>query len=179
MNKARTTIGALTLSAAALVGLALQEGYTDKAVQPLPGDKWTNGFGSTTNDAGQALKPGEAVTPPQALARKLRDIQAFESQIKLCVNVPLHQHEYDAFTSMIYNVGPGKEGVSDGFCYLKRGGNSTLVKRLNAGDYAGACAAISDWTMFQGKDCRDPANRCAGLVKRRAAERAMCEGRTS
>lgn len=52
MSKLRIAIGALALSAAALVGLAQREGYTDRAVQPLPGDKWTNGFGSTTNDAG-------------------------------------------------------------------------------------------------------------------------------
>ncbi len=58
MTKARIAISALALSASALVGLALKEGYTDKAIQPLPGDKWTNGFGSTTNAQGQALKPG-------------------------------------------------------------------------------------------------------------------------
>ncbi|MFN3304856.1 MAG: glycoside hydrolase family protein [Roseateles sp.] len=167
MNKTRTTIGALSLSAAALVGLALQEGYTDKAVQPLPGDKWTNGFGSTTNDAGQALKPGEAVTPPQALARKLRDVRNFEGKLQTCVKAELTQGEYDSLVSLAYNVG------GDAVC------NSTMVRLHNAGQHAEACAQFDRWTFYQGKDCRDPANRCSGLAKRRAAERAMCEGRTS
>lgn len=163
--KARLAIGALTLSASALVGLALQEGYTDKAVQPLPGDKWTNGFGSTTNDAGQPLKPGESVTPPQALARKLRDVRRFEGELKGCVTAELTQGEYDSLVSLAYNVG--------GSAVCK----STMVRLHNAGQHAEACAEFDRWTRYQGKDCRDPANRCGGLVKRRAAERAMCEGR--
>lgn len=165
MNKARITAGLLSLSAAALVGLAQLEGYTDKAVQPLPGDKWTNGFGSTTNDAGQALKPGEAVTPPQALARKLRDVRKFEGELKGCVTAELTQGEYDSLVSLAYNVGAGPVCAS------------TMVRLHNAGQHAQACAQFDRWTMYQGKDCKDPANRCSGLAKRRAAERALCEGR--
>jgi len=164
MSRIRVAASGLALSAAALVGLALNEGYTTTAVQPLPGDKWTNGFGSTTNDAGQPLKPGEATTPQQALARKLRDVQAFEGALRRCVTVPLYQYEFDAYIRVSYNIG------SRAFC------SSTMVRKLNAGDYAGACAEIYRWTMFQGRDCKDPANRCAGLARRRAEERAMCEG---
>lgn len=165
MSKLRIAIGGLTLSAAALVGLAVQEGYTEKAIQPLPGDKWTNGFGSTTNDAGQALKPSESVTPPQALARKLRDVRKFEGELKGCVTAELTQGEYDSLVSLAYNVGAGPVCAS------------TMVRLHNAGRHAEACAQFDRWTMYQGKDCKDPANRCGGLVKRRAAERAMCEGR--
>ncbi len=164
MSKLRIAIGALTLSAAALVGLAQREGYTDRAVQPLPGDKWTNGFGSTTNDAGQALKPGETVTPPQALARKLRDVRRFEGALKGCVTAELTQGEYDSLVSLAYNVG------ADAVC------KSTMVRLHNAGQHAEACAQFDRWNYFQGRDCRDPANRCTGLVKRRADERAQCEG---
>lgn len=167
MKHPRLALGAMSLSAAALVGLSLDEGYTDTAIQPLPGDKWTNGFGSTTNAQGQPLKPGERTTPPKALQQKLRDVQAFEGALKECVAVPLHQHEFDAYVRFSYNVG------ARAFC------SSTMARKLNAGDYAGACAEFSRWTMFQGKDCRDPANRCAGLVKRRVEEQALCEGRQS
>ena len=48
----------------------------------------------------------------------------------LTVKVPLHQHEYDAFISFSYNVGSGA------FC------RSTLVRRLNDGDYQGACTEL-------------------------------------
>jgi lysozyme len=158
--KARIAVAALSLSAAGLVSIALHEGYTDRAVQPLPGDKPTIGFGTT-----EGVKMGDRITPPQALARALSDVQKFEGALKQCIRVPMHQHEYDAFLSFSYNVG------SSAFC------NSTMARKLNAGDYAGACAEFSRWTLFQGKDCRDPAHRCGGLVDRRAEERAKCEGK--
>lgn len=163
MTKARIAISALALSASALVGLALKEGYTDKAIQPLPGDKWTNGFGSTTNDRGQALKPGDTTTPAQALAKKLRDVRQFEGALKQCVTAELTQGEYDSLVSLAYNVG------ADAVC------KSTMVRLHNQGKHAEACAQFDRWTFYQGKDCRDPANRCSGLAKRRAEERAMCE----
>lgn len=159
--KARIAVAALSLSAAGLVSIALHEGYTDRAVQPLPGDKPTIGFGTT-----EGVKMGDRITPPQALARALSDVQKFEGALKRCIRVPMHQHEYDAFLSFSYNVG------SSAFC------NSTMARKLNAGDYGGACAEFSRWTFFQGKDCRDPAHRCGGLVERRAEERAKCEGKS-
>ena len=145
MKHPRTTVAALSLSAAALVGIALHEGYTDRAVRPLPGDVPTLGFGTTTRPDGSPVQIGDTTTPPQALARALRDVQRFEGALRECVTVPLHQHEYDAFISFAYNVGAGAE--------------------------------FDRWTFFQGKDCRDPSNRCTGLAKRRAEERALCEGR--
>lgn len=165
MSRARIVVGSLTLSAAALVTLALDEGYTDRAVRPLPGDVPTVGFGTTSRPDGSPVRMGDTTTPPQALARKLADVQRFEGALRQCVRVPLHQHEYDAYLRFAYNVGPGA------FC------GSTMVRLLNAGDYVGACAQFDRWTFFQGKDCRDPAHRCTGLAKRRAAERATCEGR--
>lgn len=163
--KARVPLAALSLSAAGLVGIALHEGYTERAVRPLPGDVPTLGFGTTTRTDGTPVQLGDRTTPPQALERKLRDVERFEGALRQCVRVPLHQHEYDAYLSLAYNIGGGA------FC------RSTLVRRLKASDYAGACAEIDRWTFFQGRDCRDPAHRCAGLVERRAQERALCEGR--
>lgn len=146
----RVQAGSLVLSAAALVGLALSEGYTDRAVQPLPGDKWTYGFGTT-----EGVRPGDTITPPKALERKLRDVQAFEGAIKRCVQVPLSQGEYDAFVSLAYNIGP------DAFCA------STLVRLLNAGDYAAACRQILRWDKFKGQAVR-------GLTLRRQREHETC-----
>ena len=158
-NRARTAVAALSLSAAGLVALVSHEGYTDTAVQPLPGDKWTVGFGTTGG-----VKPGDSTTPPKALARALRDVQVFEGALKACVTAPLSQVEYDEYLSFSYNVG------SSAFC------SSTMVRKLNAGDYTGACNEFSRWTMFQGRDCRIAANRCGGLVKRRAEAQAACLG---
>ena len=52
MNHPRTFIGALALSAAGLIALVAHEGYTDKAVVPVPGDRPTVGFGSTQSSWG-------------------------------------------------------------------------------------------------------------------------------
>lgn len=155
----RIAVGALALSAAGLVSIVAFEGYTSTAVRPLPGDVPTIGFGTTAG-----VKMGDTITPPAALGRALRDVQQFEGALKNCVRVPLYQHEYDVYISFAYNVGAGA------FC------SSTLVKRLNAGDYAGACTELLRWTYFQGKNCADPANKCQGLAKRRQAEYAQCMG---
>jgi len=66
----RTQLASLTLSAAALVGIALHEGYSPVAYTPVPGDVPTIGFGTT-----EGVKLGDKITPPQALARALTDIQ--------------------------------------------------------------------------------------------------------
>lgn len=154
----------LALSAAALVGIVATEGYTDKAVKPLPGDKPTIGFGSTTRPDGSPVQMGDRTTPPKALARALQDVQRFEGALKECVKVPLHQYEYDAYISFAYNVG------SDAFC------QSTLVGKLNALDYAGACAEILRWRYFHGKDCSLGVSQCGGIWLRRNAEYKLCLG---
>lgn len=151
MSRLKTTL--LALSAVGLVGLVGYESYTSTAVIPIPGDVPTIGFGTT-----EGVRLGDKTTPPAALARALQDVQKFEGAIKQCVKVPLHQREYDAYTQLAYNIGSGA------FC------SSTLVRLLNAGDYAGACAQISRWNRAGGREVR-------GLTIRRAKERALCEGK--
>ena len=152
MNKARIAISALALSASALVGIAVHEGYSPVAYRPVPGDVPTVGFGTT-----EGVKMGDRIEPVQALTRKLADVQRFEGALKRCVRVPLHQHEYDAFLSLAYNIGPGA------FC------GSTLVRLLNQGQYREACAEILRWDRFQGQPLR-------GLTLRRQAEHRQCLG---
>ena len=153
MNKyQRTAIGALALSAAGLVHIAMQEGYREAAYIPVPGDVPTIGFGTT-----EGVKLGDKITPPKALQHSLADIGKYEGAIKACVKVPLYQREYDAYTSLSYNIGTGA------FC------GSTLVKKLNTGNYTGACEAILAWDKFKGKPL-------TGLTKRRQAEYRMCVG---
>lgn len=158
-NRPRIILAALSLSAMGLVGIVAHEGYTDRAVIPVPGDVPTIGFGTT-----EGVKMGDKITPPVALRRALVDANKFEGAVKQCVTVPLHQYEYDAYVDFAYNIGSGA------FC------RSALVKKLNGGDYAGACAEISRWTRFHGKDCAVRSNGCYGLAVRREAERKTCEG---
>jgi len=148
----RTNVAALVLSAAAIIGIVVHEGYSDNAYIPVAGDVPTIGFGTTTG-----VKLGDKITPIKALERALTDVNAFEHALKSCVKVPLHQYEYDAYISLSYNIG------SKAFC------NSTLVKFLNEGNYEEACKQILRWDKFRGKPLK-------GLTIRRQSEYRQCIG---
>lgn len=150
--KRRIAVAALSLSAAGLVSIANLEGFSEKAYIPIPGDVPTIGFGST-----EGVRMGDTITVPKALERLMRDVGVAESAIGRCVKVPLSQSEYDAFTSFALNAG------GEAFC------SSTLVKKLNAGDYAGACQELRRWVYVDGR-------RVQGLVNRREAEYRLCMG---
>lgn len=150
MKNPRTVIASLALSASALVGIALHEGYSNTAYVPVPGDRPTIGFGQA-----DGVKMGQSTTPERALIRLLADAGRFEAAIKRCAPVPMYASEFSAYVSLAYNIGEGA------FC------SSTLARKLNALDYAGACQEILRWDKFQGR-------ALAGLTKRRQAEYAMC-----
>lgn len=162
VNDNRSLIAILALSAAGLVGIAVDEGYTAKAVpDPVKGTAVpTIGFGTTGG-----VRMGDTTTPVKALERKLSDVQKYEGAIKQCVKVPLHQYEYDAYINLAYNIGP------NAFC------TSTIVKRLNAQDYPGACNAILMWKRVGDVDCSAPDNKtCSGLWERRKRLHSQCLG---
>jgi lysozyme len=148
----RNKIAAISLSASALVGIATWEGFKSDAYQDIVG-VWTIGFGTTHN-----VRQGQKIDAVTALQRKIDDIQKFEGALKQCVKVPLHQHEYDAFLSLAYNIGPSA------FC------NSTLVRRLNEGNYEEACKQILRWN-------RAGTQVVKGLTNRREAEYRQCIGK--
>lgn len=148
----RVGLAGLAASATLLVSIALNEGYSDHAITPVPGDVPTIGFGTT-----QGVKPGDTITPPQALVRALRDVQKTESAIHKCVTVPLSRGEYDAGVSLAYNIG------ATAFC------RSSVVSKWNRGDYTGGCEAILLYDKFKGKPL-------AGLTKRRIREYQQCIG---
>jgi lysozyme len=150
--KLRLSVPTLGASAALIVALLVHEGYSDKAIIPVPGDVPTVGFGTTGG-----VKMGDTTTPVRALQRAYEDLSAMELRLRACIRVPLYQHEYDAFLSLSSNIGTGA------FC------GSTLVRKLNAYDYAGACKEILRWDKFKGKPL-------AGLTKRRQAEYRLCTG---
>ena len=146
----RRAVAALALSATGLVSLLQSEGYTSRAVIPTKGDVPTIGFGTTAG-----VKMGDTITPQAAVSRALSDVSKFEGALKRCVKVPLTQGEYDAYLSLSYNIGSGA------FC------GSTLVRKLNASDYAGACEQVLVWDKAGGR-------RVQGLTARRHREYAQC-----
>lgn len=149
----RTLVASLTLSASALVGLAVHEGYREEAYTPVKNDRLTIGFGDA-----QGVQPGQKTDPVRALIRLNQQADVFQQQMRQCIgDVPMHQHEFDAVISWSFNVG------------ARSACGSTLVKKLQAFDYAGACQELLKWDKFQGATL-------PGLTKRRQSEYAKCMG---
>jgi lysozyme len=112
---------------------------------------------SCTGHTGPELKMGQTFSKEQCDTQLYADLLAHADALD-CVKVPLAEHQKAAFLSFAFNVG------KPAFC------GSTLVRLANAHDIAAACAQLSRWVMAGGQEL-------PGLVKRRAAERALCEGR--
>jgi len=96
----RFTVSSLVVSAAALIGIAVSEGYRGEAYVPVKGDVATIGFGSTGG-----VKMGDKTTPERALITLLKDVDHHANGIKACIQVPLYQREFDAYTSLAFNIG--------------------------------------------------------------------------
>lgn len=97
------------------------------------------------------------VRSPQACEQLLqRDLLEHGSAIDACIHREIPLKTRAAFTDFAFNVGPGA------FC------RSSMAQRVDAGDLAAACAGLSAWIYAGGKPL-------PGLVRRRAAERALCE----
>jgi lysozyme len=116
-----------------------------------PAKVWTIGYGHTGN-----VKPGDVITRQQADELLRQDVEEFVAIVNTAVKVPLTQNQFDSLVSFVYNVG------ADAFR------KSTLLRKLNAGDYAGAAQEFDRWNKARGVVL-------PGLVKRRKKERELFE----
>ncbi|MDO5086614.1 MAG: DUF1521 domain-containing protein [Comamonadaceae bacterium] len=139
----------MKMSQAGLNMVKKYEGLYTKAYY-CPAGVLTIGYGHTGPD----VKPGQRITAAQAENLLRKDMAQFENAVKRLVKVPLTQGQFDALVSFSFNVGAGALG------------KSTLLKKLNAGDYAGAQAEFKRWNKGGGRVL-------PGLVKRRAEEAQM------
>jgi lysozyme len=78
------------------------------------------------------------------------------------------QGQFDAFVSIIFNVGPGNQW-KDGICRLKDGRPSTLLRKFNSGDIGGA---ETEWVRW----ISPGSNVERGLLRRRQAELKLFRG---
>ena len=142
-------------------GIDLIKGFEGFSAVPRPDINGINEIGF-----GHDIKPGETFTSVDendATDLLCKDLAYFESIINDNVIAPLNQNQFDALVSFVYNVGPGRGGVKDGFLHLRSGAESTMLRKLNAGDYEGAAAQFLNWDNADGVESE-------GLYNRRTKE---------
>jgi lysozyme len=142
----------MTLSDAGLALIKQFEGLSLKAYL-CPARVWTIGYGTT-----RGVQPGNQVTEAEAEMLLRDDVSRFERGVAERIQVPVTQGQFDALVSLAYNIG------------LSAFGKSTLLRLLNDSKYSLAAEQFPRWNKAGGKVL-------SGLTKRRAAERAMFEGK--
>ena len=149
--KAAAAVGALVVAAGGAVPLiASYEGY-----EPIG---YADPTGTPTACWGhvKTARVGAYYSQEKCMSLLAEDVTEHAIGIMPCIKVTVPAKTLSALVSFSFWA-----GVKN-FC------TSTLSRKLNAGDYAGACAELSRWTYSKGR-------QLPGLVRRRAEERAWCE----
>ena len=107
---------------------------------------WTIGYGHTKN-----VKEGDCISQDQANCFLMQDLYSVERAIIRLVKVKINQNQFDALCSLIFNIG------------ISAFNKSTLLAKLNNGDYVGAAEQFRRWNKVNNVVM-------AGLVRRRQAE---------
>lgn len=166
----RVLVAGMVLSAAALIGLATHENYTEAATIPTKGDRPTLGFGSTFHADGRPVRLGERTNPVQALrilrAHLAREEPAFRASLP---GVALNQAEYDVYMDWVYQFG------------IANWQGSSMRRNLLRGQHEAACHSLLRWRKAGGYDCSTlvdgkPNRRCWGVWERQLERHTACMG---
>lgn len=115
---------------------------------------WTIGYGWTQPVDGKPIRAGMTIKQETAERLLKTGLVRYETDVSRLVKVGLTQGQFDALVSFTYNLGARSLSTS------------TLLRKLNAGDYAGAADEFLRWNKAGGKVLN-------GLIRRREAERAL------
>jgi lysozyme len=130
-----------------------------KDFEDLRTETYLDQGGKPTICYGHLIKPGEQfgrMNEEECSDLLREDMSRYENAVRENVSVPISQNQYDALVSLSYNIGTG--AFKD----------STLLRKLNSGDYEGAAEQFDVWNKVSGKVSR-------GLVNRRAKEKNIFE----
>lgn len=152
MGKLVKTLAVASTAAVGALGLSLikeHEGLRTSAYLDPVGIP-TICYGHT----GPEVRLGLKYTAAQCETILLQDIAKHRKGLDRCVKTELNPNQWDALTSFAFNVG------------VSRACNSTMVRKINAGDLDGAAAEFPKWKYAGGRVL-------PGLVKRREHERLL------
>lgn len=116
----------------------------------------TIGYGNTYYPNGKKVTMNDTPITKEYATEMLSYIaqKDFGGKVHQLVIVNLNQNQYDALVSFAYNIGVGAFE------------NSTLLRKLNKGDYEGASNEFAKWNKAGGKVLN-------GLVRRREKEKEL------
>lgn len=133
--------------------IKLHEGVRNTAYKDVVGI-WTIGVGHTAAAGPPTPIKGMTITDAEVNEILARDLVKFEKAVGKAVKVPVNQNQYDALVSWTFNIGEGAMA------------KSTLIKKLNKGDYQGAADQFDVWINAGGQPVQ-------GLINRRKKEKAL------
>lgn len=152
----RKPVAAVVVAGATIVGaIKGYEGYSEVAYKD-GGGVWTIGWGRTKD-----VKQGDVTTKAKEERFLIQDVSARQARLKKLIKVKVYQHEFDAHTSLAYNIGFGN--------YEK----SSALRLLNQEKYQESCDAF---LLFNKIRVNGKLTYSKGLMNRRQAERKMCMG---
>lgn len=140
----------MEISDKGLKQIAEFEGLRTKAYKCKAG-VWTIGVGHTNG-----VNPGDIITEEKAMELFKKDIKVSVHNVNKLVKVKLEQYQFDMLVSFVFNFGAGAFA------------DSTLLKKLNLGDFKGAVAEFPKWKYI--KKVPDK-----GLLNRRMTEKKIFE----
>ena len=139
------------INAAGLSHVKRWEGLRTRAYRDVAGIL-TIGYGHTSAAGAPVVKDGMTITEAEAEEILRRDLQKFEERVERFVKVPLTDNQHAVIVSFDFNTGKLDK--------------STLLKKLNKGDYDAVPTELMKWVHAGGKKVK-------GLVNRRAAEAGL------
>lgn len=145
-----------SVSAATINLVKQHEGFSAKAYIDTSGLP-VIGYGQT-RVRGKRVKMGQWISKSEADAELVKELYLIQRTVKSHVRVKLTPNQLGALTSFAYNAG------------MRVVTSSTLARKLNAGNYAGAANEFVRWNKANKGGKLVP---FAGLTRRRQAERAL------
>ena len=139
------------INAAGLSLVKQWEGLKNTAYRDVAG-VLTIGYGHTSAAGAPKVTPGMTIGDKEAERILRADLAKFEARVERLVKVPLTDNQFSALVSFDFNAGALHK--------------STLLKKLNKGDYAAVPVELMKWVHSGGR-------KIQGLVNRRAAEAGL------